>query len=207
MVGPTGAASGVGLQASGEITRAPRDSACGLRPEVRSPNSGARYNPKVSERPLAIGPRVLDIGELVALAAGDEPGAHGAVVTFVGTVRGLNQGRKVIRLEYEAYEPLALRAFAIIRDEVAVHWPSARVAFHHRTGPIALGEASVAIAAASPRRADAFAACRYVIERLKQIAPVWKHEYFEDGDVWIEGAVADPSDEKAKEEAFRRSCA
>ena len=81
------------------------------------------------------------------------------------------------------------------------------MAIHHRTGPVALGEASVVIAAAAPRRADAFAACRYVIERVKQIAPVWKHEYFEDGDVWIEGAVADPSDEKAKEEAFRRSCA
>ena len=87
----------------------------------------------------------------------------------------------MIRLEYEAYEPLALRAFAIISDEVGGRWPSARVAFHHRTGPVALGEASVVIAAASPRRADAFAACRYVIERVKQIAPVWKHEYFEDG--------------------------
>jgi molybdopterin synthase catalytic subunit len=156
---------------------------------------------------LAIGPRALDIGELVALVAGDEPGAQGAVVTFVGVVRGLHQGRKVIRLEYEAYEPLALRAFAIISDEVAANWPSARVAFHHRTGPIELGEASVAIAAAAAHRADAFAACRYVIERLKQIAPVWKHEFFEDGAVWIEGTVADPSDEKAKEEAFRRSCA
>jgi molybdopterin synthase catalytic subunit len=161
----------------------------------------------VSDRRLAIGPRVLDIAELVALVAGDEPGAHGAVVTFVGTVRGLNQGHKVSRLEYEAYEPLALRAFALIRDEAGEYWPSARVAFHHRTGPVALGEASVAIAAAAPQRADAFAACRYVIERLKQIAPIWKHEYFEDGDVWVEGAVADPSDEKAREEAFRRSCA
>jgi molybdopterin synthase catalytic subunit len=161
----------------------------------------------VSDHRFAIGPSALDVAELAALVAGDEPGAHGAVVTFVGTVRAHNQGRRVIRLEYEAYEPLALRAFAIIADEVGERWPSARVAFHHRTGPVALGEASVAIAAASPRRSDAFAACRYVIERLKQIAPVWKHEYFEDGDVWIEGAVADPSDEKAREEAFRRSCA
>jgi molybdopterin synthase catalytic subunit len=161
----------------------------------------------VSDRRLAIGPHALDVAELVRLVTGDEPGAHGAVVTFVGTVRASNLGRRVIRLEYEAYEPLALRAFAIISDEVGQRWPSARVAFHHRTGPVALGEASVAIAAASPRRNDAFAACRYVIERLKQIAPVWKHEYFEDGDVWIEGAVADPSDEKAREEAFRRSCA
>ncbi len=156
---------------------------------------------------MAIGPQAIDVAELVALVSGPEPGAHGAVVSFIGTVRGLNRGRRVLRLEYEAYEPLALRAFAIIRAEVAAHWPAARVAFHHRTGPLALGEASVAIAAASPRRADAFAACRYVIERLKQIAPVWKHEYFEDGDVWIEGAVADPTDEQAKEEAFRRACA
>ncbi len=160
----------------------------------------------MSDRRLAIGPGVIDLAELVALAAGDEPGRHGAVVTFVGTVRGLNQGRKVVRLEYEAYEPLAMRAFAIIRDEVGERWPAACVAFRHRTGPVALGETSVAIAAASPRRTDAFAACRYVIERLKQIAPVWKHEYFEGGDVWIEGAVADPSDEKAREEAYRRSC-
>ena len=156
---------------------------------------------------LSIGPQAIDVAELVALVTGEEPGAHGAVVTFVGTVRGLNGGRKVLRLEYEAYEPLALKTFALIRDEVSARWPTARVAFHHRTGPVALGEVSVAIAAAAPRRADAFAACRYVIERLKQVAPVWKHEFFEGGDVWIEGAVADPSDEKAREEAFRRSCA
>lgn len=161
----------------------------------------------MSDRRLLIGPQAIDLAALAALVTGDEPGAHGAVVTFVGTVRGLNHGRKVLRLEYEAYEPLALRVFATIRDEVSAHWPSACVAFHHRTGPVALGEVAVAIAAASPRRADAFAACRYVIERLKQVAPVWKHEYFEGGDAWIEGAVADPSDEQAKEEAFRRSCA
>ena len=68
----------------------------------------------MSDRRLAIGPRVLDVGELAALVAGDEPGAYGAVVTFVGTVRNLNQGRRVIRLEYEAYEPMALREMAKI---------------------------------------------------------------------------------------------
>ena len=161
----------------------------------------------MSDRRLFIGPQAIDPAELVRVVTGDEPGAHGAVVTFIGTVRRIHEGRPVVRLEYEAYEPLALKTFAAIRDEVSSHWPAASVAFHHRTGPIALGETSVAIAAASPRRADAFAACRYVIERLKQIAPVWKHEFFEDGDVWIEGAVADPSDGTAKEEAFRRSCA
>jgi molybdopterin synthase catalytic subunit len=161
----------------------------------------------VIDQRLAIGPDPLDLANLIRLVSGGDAGAHGAIVTFVGTVRGSNQSRKVIRLEYEAYEPLALRAFGIIADEVGARWPSARVAFHHRTGALALGEASVAIAAASPHRAEAFAACRYIIERLKQVAPVWKREYFDGGDTWIEGATADPSDDTAREEAYRRSCA
>jgi molybdopterin synthase catalytic subunit len=160
----------------------------------------------VSNRRLAIGPEALDIGELVRTVSQEQREAHGAIVTFVGTVRGENRGRKVIRLEYEAYEPLALRAFAIITDEVRDFWPTAHVAFHHRIGSLEAGEASVAIAAASPHRAEAFAACRYVIERLKQVAPVWKHEFFEGGEAWIEGATADPSDVSAREEAYRRSC-
>ena len=127
-------------------------------------------------------------------------------MTFVGTVRAEHQGRRVLHLEYEAFEPLALRAFQLIVDEAGQRWPAARVAFHHRTGRLELGEASVVIAAASPHRAEAFAACRYVIERLKQIAPVWKREFFDGGDVWIEGATADPSDDQAREEAYRRSC-
>jgi molybdopterin synthase catalytic subunit len=159
---------------------------------------------------LAIGPEPLDITSLVRLVSmdeGDSPSAsHGAVVTFVGTVRDHNQGRKVLRLEYEAFEPLALKVFSAISDEVSGRWPSARVALRHRTGSLEPGEASVVIAAASPHRAEAFAACRYVIERVKQVAPVWKHEFFEGGDNWVEGAVADPSDESAREEAYRRAC-
>jgi molybdopterin synthase catalytic subunit len=155
---------------------------------------------------LAIGPEPIDLDVLIRAVSGDDPGSHGAIVTFVGTVRGENKGRRVTRLEYEAYEPLALRAFAIIADEVAANWPTARVAFRHRTGSLSLGEASVAIASASPHRSEAFAACRYVIERLKQVAPVWKHEFFEGGEDWIEGATADPHDAAARQEAFRRSC-
>ena len=155
---------------------------------------------------LSIGSDAPDLSELVRIVSAEDPGSHGAVVTFVGTVRGENRGRRVTRLEYEAYEPLALRAFAAISDEVSGYWPSARVAFHHRTGSLAVGETSVVIAAASPHRADAFAACRYVIERLKQVAPVWKHEFFEGGEAWVEGATADPHDAAAREEAYRRSC-
>jgi molybdopterin synthase catalytic subunit len=97
-------------------------------------------------------------------------------------------------------------SLARIGREVAGRWPSVRLAIHHRTGRLDIGEASVAIAAASPHRADAFAAARYAIERVKQIAPIWKHEHFEGGDVWIEGATADPQDDAARQAAFERAC-
>jgi molybdopterin synthase catalytic subunit len=130
----------------------------------------------------------------------------GAVATFVGLVRDHNNGRRVLWLDYEAYEPLAVATFRQIADETAGRWPGARLAIHHRTGRLEIGEASVVIAAASPHRADAFSACRYAIERVKQIAPVWKHEHFVGGDVWIEGAAADPHDEAARQLAFERAC-
>jgi molybdopterin synthase catalytic subunit len=80
------------------------------------------------------------------------------------------------------------------------------LAIHHRIGQLAIGEASVAIAATAPHRAEAFAAARYAIERIKQIAPIWKHEHFEGGEVWIEGAIADGHDEAARQTAFERAC-
>ena len=81
------------------------------------------------------------------------------------------------------------------------------VGIHHRTGRVEIGEASIAIVAASAHRADAFAVCRYAIERVKQILPVWKHEHFDDGETWVEGATSDPDDEAARLEARRRACA
>ncbi len=131
----------------------------------------------------------------------------GAVTTFIGLVRDHNLGRKVLHLEYEAYEPLALRALDLIVQEAAERWPEGRLSIQHRIGRMEIGEASVAIAAASPHRADAFAASRYAIERIKQIVPIWKHEYFDGGDVWIEGATADPDDTAAREKAMKVACA
>jgi molybdopterin synthase catalytic subunit len=159
---------------------------------------------------LVIGPEPLDLAPLVAsvgAAAGRAAGIDGAVATFLGLVRNHNRGRRVRHLEYEAYEPLALRAFERISAEVAAKWPSACLALHHRIGRLEIGEASVAIAAASAHRAEAFAACRYAIERVKQIAPIWKHEFFDDGSAWIEGATADPENAHAREEAERLACA
>lgn len=156
--------------------------------------------------PVAIGSAPLEVDRLVALVA-SRGGADGAVATFLGLVRNHNSGRRVRYLEYEAYEPLALKAFERILAESAARWPEVALALHHRIGRIDIGEASVAIAAASAHRADAFAVCRYAIERVKQIAPIWKREYFEGGDVWIEGAVADPDDARARAEAERVACA
>jgi len=131
----------------------------------------------------------------------------GAVATFIGLVRGHNLGRRVLHLEYEAYEALAVRGLDRIVSESLEKWPAARVAIHHRIGRMEIGEASVVIAAASPHRADAFAAARYAIERIKQIVPIWKHEYFEGGDVWIEGATADPDNAEARAQALKIACA
>jgi molybdopterin synthase catalytic subunit len=134
-------------------------------------------------------------------------GGIGAVATFAGLVRGENLGRSVTHLDYEAYEPLAVKSFTRIAEEIAAEWPDATVGVHHRVGRVEIGDASIVIVAVSAHRAAAFAACRYVIERVKQIAPVWKHEHFDGGDVWIEGATAQPDDDGARAEARRRACA
>lgn len=157
---------------------------------------------------LAIGPDPLALEPLIAAVTerGDASGSDGAVTTFLGLVRNHNLGRRVLHLEYEAYEPLAVRAFERIAREAAERWPDVKLAIHHRTGRIEIGGASVAIAAASPHRGHAFSACRYAIERIKQIAPIWKREFFEGGDVWIEGATADPDNAEALAQAERIAC-
>ena len=160
----------------------------------------------MSVPPVAITSEPLDLQALIATVAGSGH-ADGAIATFIGVVRDNNQGRQVSYLEYEAYEPLAVRALNRIVDEAKDAWPDTRLAVHHRVGRIDLSEASIIIAAASPHRAHAFAACRYTIERVKQIVPIWKHEFFEGGEVWIEGATANPRDEEARLEAMRRACA
>ena len=156
---------------------------------------------------LSITADTLDV-QAVIRRAEDEAGAgrHGGVAVFIGNVRGENRGRRVVELHYEAYEALALNAFGIIAAEAGGWWPGVRLAIRHRVGPVAVGDASVVIAAASAHRAEAFQACRYVIERVKQIAPVWKREIFDGGEAWIEGATADPFDTAARRAAYERAC-
>src|SRR5688572_4591548 len=148
---------------------------------------------------FAIATEPLDAAALETLVADAE---SGAVTTFVGRVRRENAGRTVLWLEYEAYAPLAIASFERIGREAGERWPAVRLAIAHRVGRLSIGEASIVIAAGSPHRAEAFAACRYAIERVKQISPIWKHEHFEGGAVWIEGATADPADDDARRMAF-----
>jgi molybdopterin synthase catalytic subunit/molybdopterin converting factor small subunit len=124
----------------------------------------------------------LDARAVEALVA--DPGC-GAFVTFVGTVRSTNEGRDVDYLEYEAYPGMAERKMAEIGDEIAQRWGLGRVAMAHRLGRCAVGEASIVICVASPHRKEAFEACHYAIDRVKEIVPIWKKEVWRDGSVWI----------------------
>lgn len=111
--------------------------------------------------------------------------AAGAIVTFVGAARDRHEGKAVVRLEYEAFEEMALRQLEKIRAEAIEKFDVVDVAVHHRTGRTEIGEASVAIAVSAAHRGPAFEACRYVIDTLKESAPIWKKEYYADGSAWI----------------------
>jgi molybdopterin synthase catalytic subunit len=116
--------------------------------------------------------------------------ADGALCLFVGVVRRENAGRAVSFLEYEAYEEMAQGEMERLEAEARARWPVTEVRIAHRLGRLEIGEASVAVAVASPHRAEAFAACRHVIDTLKATVPIWKKEHFEGGEVWIEGPGA-----------------
>jgi molybdopterin synthase catalytic subunit len=131
--------------------------------------------------------------DLAALVAGVSHAGAGAVASFVGAVRDVNDGAAVLGIDYEAYGPMANRELAVILDEAAARWPGARLAVRHRVGYLAVGEASVAVAVSSPHRAAAFDACRYVVEELKRRVPVWKREHYADGRrAWVDGRVDPP---------------
>ena len=114
-------------------------------------------------------------------------GIDGAIVTFQGVVRNNTRGRRTLRLDYECYEPMALRQMAVIGREIATQFQISRIAMVHRLGVMEIGEASVVVAVASPHRKAAFDAALEGINRLKKQVPVWKKEFFEDGEIWVEG--------------------
>jgi MoaE-MoaD fusion protein len=132
--------------------------------------------------PITIGRELVDIEALEHAVA--DPSA-GATVTFAGATRNGNAGRRVLRLEYEAYVPMALSEMRKLAREAGERFKIVRIAIQHRIGFVDIGETSVAIAVSAAHRAEAFDACRFAIDRLKEVVPVWKKEYFEGGEVWI----------------------
>ena len=115
-------------------------------------------------------------------------GAAGAMVTFDGVVRNETRGRRVIRLHYEAYAPMAVKEMQRITRELRERWPETEnIGIVHRFGELEISDSSVVIVVTSPHRKVAFEACQYAINRLKQTVPIWKKEIFEDGEEWVEG--------------------
>lgn len=124
----------------------------------------------------------IDITGIVASVSSEKAGA---VDLFVGTVRNKTQGRKVVRLEFEAYDSMAVSEMEKIAAEVKEKWPVEKIAIHHRKGVLNIGDVAVVIAVSSPHRKEAFEACRYAIDTLKETVPIWKKEIFEDGAIWV----------------------
>ncbi|WDF75341.1 molybdenum cofactor biosynthesis protein MoaE [Mucilaginibacter sp. KACC 22773] len=109
----------------------------------------------------------------------------GGIDVFIGTVRNATKGKAVLKLDFEAYEPMAISEMEKIANRAFEKWPVQKVLIHHRTGELQIGEIPVIIAVSAAHREAAFDACRYIIDTLKQTVPIWKKEAFEDGEVWV----------------------
>ena len=124
--------------------------------------------------------------EVAAVLQAAEDPAAGAVNAFIGTVRNRSDGRRVLRLHYEAYAPMALHQLRLVAEMARQKWPMLRqVAISHRYGTLAIGDVAVVVAVSTPHRADSFAACQFIIDTLKEVVPIWKKEEYEDGTVWV----------------------
>jgi len=124
----------------------------------------------------------IDVQKIITAASNQEAGA---VNTFIGTVRNNTSGKKVLRLEYEAYEPMAISEIQKLIDQASENWKLTGFAVSHRVGTLTPGDIAVVVAVATPHRKDSFAACQFIIDSLKQTVPIWKREFFEDGDEWV----------------------
>lgn len=132
-----------------------------------------------------------------------EDDGSGGTVLFLGCVRDHSHGQKVVALEYEAYEPMALKQMALIEREVCARWPVRRFAMVHRLGYMKVREISVAVAVSCAHRAEAFEACRFAIDTLKHAVPIWKKEYRPDGSFWVDGCEAHPLESQTRKEEVR----
>ncbi len=125
----------------------------------------------------------IDVNEVIKAVASDEAGA---IDVFIGTVRKHTRQKEVVRLEYEAYDKMVMQEMEKLADEVKEKWPVEKMAIYHRKGILQIGEAAVVIAVSTPHRQEAFEACKYTIDTLKQRIPIWKKEVFGDGEEWVD---------------------
>lgn len=139
-------------------------------------SGGAEPLPLLTDSPI----------DVATLARQVECSRNGAVVSFAGNVRDNARGRQVLYLEYEGYAPLAEKQLTALIDEAQKRW-DAVCAVQHRLGRLEIGDCSVAVAVASPHRGEAFDACRWLMDTLKETVPIWKREFFVGGSHWIEG--------------------
>jgi molybdopterin synthase catalytic subunit len=125
---------------------------------------------------------ILSLDICSAFVAADDVGG---IVSFVGTVRNQTKGKSVLKLDFEAYEPMAISEMRKIAEQVLLKFEIKKIAIHHRTGTLNVGEVPVIITASSAHRKAAFEACQFAIDTLKETVPIWKKEIFEDGEVWV----------------------
>ena len=132
---------------------------------------------------IALTDQAIDVAAVLHAAESEEAGAVNA---FIGTVRNRSEGRRVVRLHYEAYPPMALHQLRHVAELAQAQWPMLRrVAVTHRHGTLEIGNVAVVVAVSTPHRADSFAACQFIIDTLKEVVPIWKKEEYEDGTVWV----------------------
>ena len=131
---------------------------------------------------IQISPNPLNIQSCIDWIMSPE---SGGIDVFIGTVRNTTKGKTVVRLEFDAYEAMAVAEMEKIAKQAFEKWPVQKVLIHHRTGVLNIGEVPVIIAISAAHRAAAFEACRYIIDTLKETVPIWKKEIFEDGEVWV----------------------
>ena len=131
---------------------------------------------------IEITPDKIDHDRVISCVRRD---SNGAVAVFLGPTRNVTEGRKVLHLEYEAYRPRADNKLSEVVLEIRQRWSVENIAIVHRIGKLEIGEASLVVAVSTPHRKDAFLACQYAVDRIKETVPIWKKEYFEDGEVWV----------------------
>ncbi|WP_341226500.1 molybdenum cofactor biosynthesis protein MoaE [uncultured Arcticibacterium sp.] len=131
---------------------------------------------------IVLTPNVLSLDDCQAYVSED---SVGGIVHFVGTVRNETKGNTVQKLDFEAYEPMAISEMRKIAEQAIEKFDVKKIAIHHRVGTLMVGEVPVIIAVSAAHRVAAFEACQYAIDTLKETVPIWKKEYFEDGEVWV----------------------